>query len=544
MKYNKIENVPQRTLFKASGLTDAELDRPIIGIVNSKNEIVPGHIHLDTIAEAAATGVRIAGGTPLQFPTIAVCDGIAMGHEGMKYSLCTRELICDSIECMVKAHALDAIVLIPNCDKVVPGMIMAAARLNIPAIIVSGGPMLAINPGSGTMDFNTAYEVIGKYKQGSVTDDQVKEIENNACPTCGSCSGMYTANSMNCLTEALGIALPGNGTIPAVYSERVRLAKETGFAIMKLVENKITARQIITREALLNAITIDMALGCSSNSVLHLPAIAAEAGVELPLPLFNEISSKTPNLCRIAPTGKHHMQDLYAAGGVYACMNEINKLNLLNNTLTVDGMLFDAIAKRPVRDHDVIREVTNPHSPTGGISIVFGNIALEGAVVKTAGVSKHMLKRELIARCFDSEEECIAAIFGGEINKGDCVVIRYEGPSGGPGMREMLAPTSAICGMGLGEDVSLITDGRFSGATHGACFGHASPEAAHGGNIALLRDGDIIEVDIPNKTINARVSDAEFESRRKDWKPKEKQINGYLKRYAKMVSSAAKGAIL
>jgi len=543
-----IEKTPHRSLLKASGLTDEEISRPLIGIVNSKNDIIPGHIHLDTIAKAAAAGVRMAGGTPLEFPAIGVCDGIAMGNIGMKYSLATRELIADSIECMAIAHSFDALVLIPNCDKIVPAMLMAAARINIPAIVISGGPMLSIGNGSGTnIDLNTTFEAVGSYKAGTMTEQEVKNIEDTACPTCGSCSGMFTANSMNCLTEVLGMGLDGNGTIPAVYSERIRLAKKAGMAVMDLVAKNIKPRDIMTEKTFENALVVDMALGCSTNSMLHLPAIAHEAGVKIDLAIANEISSKTPNLCKLAPAGHHHIQDLYTAGGVYAVMNELSKNNLLNTDLmTVTGKtVAENIANRKVIDHNVIKPIDAPYSPTGGIAVLRGNICLDGAVVKRSAVKPSMLTRSCVAKVFESEEDAIDAIYDGQIVKGDCGVITYEGPKGGPGMREMLSPTSAICGMGLDSDVALLTDGRFSGATRGAAIGHISPEAADGGNIALVQNGDIIEIDIPNGKLNVMVSDEELSLRRANWKPRKPNVTtGYLSRYAKLVSSAAQGAVL
>jgi len=543
-----IEKTPHRSLLKASGLTDEEISRPLIGIVNSKNDIVPGHIHLDSIAKAVSAGVRMAGGTPLEFPAIGVCDGIAMGNIGMKYSLATREIIADSIECMVIAHSFDALVLIPNCDKIVPAMLMAAARLNIPAIVVSGGPMLSVSNGCGTnIDLNTTFEAVGSFKSGTMTEQEVKAIEDTACPTCGSCSGMFTANSMNCLTEVLGMGLDGNGTIPAVYSERIRLAKKAGMTIMDLFEKNIRPRDIMTEKTFENALVVDMALGCSTNSMLHLPAIAHEAGVKIDLAIANEISSKTPNLCKLAPAGKHHIQDLYTAGGVYAVMNELSKNNLLNTDLiTVTGKTVgENIANRKVLDHNVIRPIDNPYSPTGGIAVLRGNICPDGAVVKRSAVNPSMLTRSCIAKVFESEEQAIDAIYDGQIVKGDCVVITYEGPKGGPGMREMLSPTSAICGMGLDSDVALLTDGRFSGATRGAAIGHISPEAAEGGNIALVQNGDIIEIDIPNGKLNVLVSDEVLLTRRANWEPRKPNITtGYLSRYAKLVSSAAQGAVL
>ncbi|MCK9479367.1 MAG: dihydroxy-acid dehydratase [Firmicutes bacterium] len=543
-----LERTPHRSLLKALGLTDNEISRPIIGVVNSKNEIVPGHIHLDVIADAVKAGIRSAGGTPLEFPSIGVCDGIAMGHEGMKYSLATRELICDSIEAVTAAHAFDGLVLIPNCDKIVPGMLMAAARINIPAILISGGPMLSVTKGDENfLDLNSAFEAVGSYKAGVMTEEEVKGIEDFACPSCGSCSGMFTANSMNCLTEAIGMGLDGNGTVPAVYSERVRLAKAAGEQIMGLVKNNIKPRDIMTNDAFTNALTVDMALGCSTNSMLHLPAIAYEAGVFINLEIANDISSKTPNLCKLAPSGKHHVQDLYAAGGVYAVMNELDKVGLIKtDCMSVTAKTIgENIAKRKVTDYDVIRPVDSPYSRTGGIAVLHGNICPDGAVVKQSAVHPNMLAQRCVAKVFDSEDDAIEAIYGGKIKSGDCVVIRYEGPKGGPGMREMLSPTSAICGMGLDSSVALLTDGRFSGATRGAAIGHISPEAAEGGNIALLEDGDVIDIDIPLGKLNVSLSEEELDKRRQNLKIKEASIKtGYLARYAKMVSSAAQGAVL
>lgn len=543
-----IEKTPHRSLLKASGLTDEEIKRPMIGVVNSKNEIVPGHIHLDTIAKAVSQGVRMAGGTPLEFPAIGVCDGLAMGHTGMKYSLATRELICDSIEAMTTAHAFDGLVLIPNCDKIVPGMLMAAARINIPTIVVSGGAMLSVADGDGRfLDLNTTFEAVGSFKAGNMTEEDVKSIEDFACPTCGSCSGMFTANSMNCLTEVIGMGLDGNGTVPAVYSERIRLAKTAGMQIMSLVEMDIKPRDIMTYDAFINALTVDMALGCSTNSMLHLPAIAYEAGVDINLDIANDIAQKTPNLCKLAPAGPHHIQDLYYAGGVYALMNELTKKGLLiEDCLTVTGKsIGENVKNSGVKNYNIIKPIDEPYSKTGGIAVLRGNICPDGAVVKRSAVHPDMLVRKCVAKVFDSEDEAIKAIYNGEIVSGDCVVIRYEGPKGGPGMREMLSPTSAICGMGLDDSVALLTDGRFSGATRGAAIGHISPEAADGGNIALVQNGDIIEIDIPNGKLNAVVSDDELEKRREGWKEREPSIKtGYLARYARLVSSAAQGAVL
>jgi len=542
-----IERAPHRSLFKAMGYTDEELNRPLIGVINSKSEIIPGHIHLDKIAEAVKAGIRIAGGTPIEFGSIGVCDGIAMGHIGMKYSLPTRELIADSCEAMGLAHSFDGLVFIPNCDKIVPGMLMAAARINVPSIVISGGPMLSINRNGKQLDLNSVFEAVGSYKAGTITEDEVKDYEDFACPGCGSCSGMFTANSMNCLTEVLGLGLPGNGTIPAVYAERIRLAKQAGMKIMELVEKDIKPSDILVPEAFENALAVDMALGCSTNSVLHLPAIAYEAGIEINLDIINEISSRVPNLCRLAPAGPHHVQDLYAAGGVQAVMKELSKKNLIHlDLLTVTGKTVgENIEKAFVRDNTVIRDIENPYSATGGLAILRGNIAPDGAVVKRSAVADEMLVHKGPARVFDSEDEAIAAIYGGKINKGDVVIIRYEGPKGGPGMREMLSPTSAIAGMGLDKDVALITDGRFSGASRGASIGHVSPEAMEGGPIAAVKEGDIISIDIPNGRLNVELSEEEIAERMRQWKAPEPRITkGYLGRYAKMVSSASKGAVL
>ena len=542
-----VEKTPHRSLFKASGLTDEELRRPLIGVVSSKNEIIPGHVMLDKIAEAVKAGVRIAGGTPLEFPAIGVCDGIAMGHVGMKYSLASRELIADSIESMALAHGFDALVLIPNCDKIVPGMLIAASRLNIPSIICSGGPMLSMNYNGKDRDLNTAFEAVGSFKAGTIDEQGLLELEEAACPTCGSCSGMFTANSMNCLCEVLGMALPGNGTIPAVYSERIRLAKEAGMKIMELLERNIRPRDIITPDSLYNALRVDMALGCSTNSMLHLPAIAYEAKAPISLEYANEISEVTPNLCHLAPAGDHHVQDLYAAGGVTAVMNELAKADLLKlDTMTVTGKTQgENIKGHEVKDYSVIRPLDNPYSKTGGIAVLKGNLALDGSVVKRSAVAPEMLTHEGPAKVYDSEDEAIAAIYAGEIKAGDVVVIRYEGPKGGPGMREMLSPTSAICGMGLDKEVALITDGRFSGATRGAAIGHVSPEAMEGGPIAFIKNGDIIEIDITKGILNVKVSDEEMTERKKNWTPNEPKIKtGYLKRYSKLVSSAMQGAVM
>ncbi|RHP47959.1 dihydroxy-acid dehydratase [Clostridium sp. AF32-12BH] len=541
-----MQQAPARSLFRALGLTDEEMERPLIGIVSSYNEIVPGHMHLDKIVEAVKQGVAMAGGTPIVFPAIAVCDGIAMGHVGMKYSLVTRDLIADSTECMALAHQFDALVMVPNCDKNVPGLLMAAARLNIPTVFVSGGPMLAGHVKGEKRSLSSMFEAVGSYAAGLMTEDDVKEFECKVCPTCGSCSGMYTANSMNCLTEVLGMGLKGNGTIPAVYSERLVLAKHAGMAVMDMLKKNIRPRDIMTEAAFRNALTMDMALGCSTNSMLHLPAIAHEAGVELNVDIANEISAKTPNLCHLAPAGHTYMEDLNEAGGIYAVMNEISKLGLLNlDCMTVTGKtvgenIKDCVNKNP----EIIRPVDNPYSKTGGIAVLRGNLAPDSCVVKRSAVAPEMLVHEGPARVFDCEDDAIAAIKGGKIVAGDVVVIRYEGPKGGPGMREMLNPTSAIVGMGLGSTVALITDGRFSGASRGASIGHVSPEAAAGGPIGLVEEGDIISIDINANTINMKVSDEELARRRANWTPKTKEVTGYLKRYAALVTSADKGAIL
>ncbi len=541
------DKTPHRSLFKAMGYTDEELSRPLIGVVNAQNEIIPGHIHLDNIAKAVKAGILAAGGTPIEVPAIGVCDGIAMGHIGMHYSLPTRELIADSVECQAMAHAFDGLVLIPNCDKIVPGMLMAAARLNIPAIVCSGGPMLAGHMGCEKLSLSKTFEAVGAYEAGLIDDAKLKEYENKSCPSCGSCSGMYTANSMNCLSEVIGMALPGNGTIPAVYGDRISLAKHAGMQIMKLVEKDIKPRDIMNEKAFRNALTMDMALGCSTNSMLHLPAIAHEAGVELNLEMANEISAKTPNLCHLAPAGSHYIEELNEKGGIRAVMAEINKLGLLeldNLTVTLKTV-GENIEGFEGADGEIIRPVTDPYSKTGGIAVLKGNIAKNGCVVKRSAVAPEMLKHTGPARVFTSEEAAIKAIFGGEIVKGDVVVITYEGPKGGPGMREMLSPTSALAGMKLDKDVALITDGRFSGASRGASIGHVSPEAAAGGNIGLVQEGDIIEIDINAGNINVNVSDEELEERRKNWViPEPKIKTGYLAKYAKLVSSADKGAIL
>ena len=540
-------NAPHRSLYNALGLTKEELRRPLIGIVSSYNEIVPGHMNLDKITEAVRIGVAMGGGTPIVFPAIAVCDGIAMGHEGMKYSLVTRDLIADSTEAMVKAHGFDGLVMIPNCDKNVPGLLMAAARLNIPTIFVSGGPMLAGRVKGCKTSLSSMFEAVGSYNSGKISAEELDEYENKVCPTCGSCSGMYTANSMNCLTEVLGMGLRGNGTIPAVYSERIQLAKHAGMKIMELLEKNIRPRDIMTEDAFRNALTMDMALGCSTNSMLHLPAIAHECGIELNLDIANEISSHTPNLCHLAPAGRTYMEDLNEAGGIYAVMNEINKLGLLKTDLiTCTGKtIAENIAGCVNKDPETIRPVDHPYSATGGIAVLRGNLAPDSCVVKRSAVAPEMLRHEGPAKVFDCEEDAMDAINGGKINDGDVVVIRYEGPKGGPGMREMLNPTSAIMGRGQGSTVALITDGRFSGATRGASIGHVSPEAAVGGPIALIEDGDIIEIDINANTINVRLSDEELAARKAKWQPREPKITtGYLARYASLVTSGNRGAVL
>ncbi len=541
------ERAPNRSLFYAMGYTKEELERPLIGVVSAHSEIVPGHFHLDKIADAVKAGVRMAGGTPVLIPAIGVCDGIAMGHIGMKYSLASRELICDSVETMTMAHQLDGLVLIPNCDKIVPGMVMAAVRMNIPALVCSGGPMLAGKYDGEEVSLSKLFEAVGAYKAGIIDECKLTECETGACPGCGSCAGMYTANSMNCLCEAIGIALPGNGTIPAVSNKRTILAKHAGMAIMNLVNNNICARDIINQRSIENALACDMALGCSSNSVLHLLAIANEAGVDLDLNLFNKMSAKVPNLCHLAPAGSTHMQDLDAAGGIPAVQAELLKKGLLDgNAPTVTGRtVAENIEGAYIKDTNSIRPIDNPYSATGGIQILWGNIAQNGCVVKRSAVAPEMLKHSGPARVFDSEEDAIAAIYSGKIVDGDVVVIRYEGPKGGPGMREMLNPTSALAGMKLDKTVALITDGRFSGASRGASIGHVSPEAADGGNIALIEEGDIIEIDIPNASINVALDDATLESRRAQFVlPEPKIKSGWLSRYAKLVSSADKGAIM
>ncbi|MDF2511941.1 MAG: ilvD [Herbinix sp.] len=542
-----ISQAPHRSLFNALGLTKEEMRKPLIGIVSSYNEIVPGHMNLDKIVDAVKLGVAMAGGTPMVFPAIAVCDGIAMGHQGMKYSLVTRDLIADSTEAMAMAHQFDALVMVPNCDKNVPGLLMAAARVNIPTIFVSGGPMLAGKINGQKSSLSSMFEAVGAYAAGNMTEEEVEEYENKVCATCGSCSGMYTANSMNCLTEAIGMGLQGNGTIPAVYSERIRLAKHAGMKIMELLEKDIKPKDIMTKEAFMNSLAVDMALGCSTNTMLHLPAIAHECGFELNIDIANEVSAKTPNLCHLAPAGHTYMEDLNEAGGVYAVMNELSKKNLLNlDLITATGKTVGENIKNCKNlDPDVIRPIDNPFSESGGIAVLKGNLAPDTGVVKRSAVAPEMLKHEGPARVFDCEEDAIAAIRGGKIVSGDVVVIRYEGPKGGPGMREMLNPTSAIMGMGLGSSVALITDGRFSGASRGACIGHVSPEAAVGGNIALVEEGDTIQIDINANTLNFVISDEELEARRAKWQPREPKITtGYLSRYVTMVTSGNRGAIL
>jgi dihydroxy-acid dehydratase len=542
-----MQQAPHRSLFNALGMTEEEMERPLIGIVSSYNEIVPGHMNLDKIVDAVKMGVAMAGGTPVMVPAIAVCDGIAMGHIGMKYSLVTRDLVADSTECLARAHAFDALVMVPNCDKNVPGLLMAAARINIPTVFVSGGPMLAGRVHGHKTSLSSMFEAVGAYTAGNMNEEDVREFEQKACPTCGSCSGMYTANSMNCLTEVLGMGLKGNGTIPAVYSERLKLAKHGGMAVMEMLKKNICPRDIMTEKAFRNALTMDMALGCSTNSMLHLPAIAHEAGVDLNLEIANAISAKTPNLCHLAPAGPTYMEDLNEAGGIYAVMNEVSKLGLLElDCMTVTGKTVGENIKSCVnKNHEVIRPVEDPYSQTGGIAILKGNLAPDSAVVKRSAVAPEMLKHEGPARVFDCEEDAITAIKGGKIAAGDVVVIRYEGPKGGPGMREMLNPTSAIAGMGLGSTVALITDGRFSGASRGASIGHACPEAAVGGPIALVEEGDIISIDIDNHRLDVKVSDEEMARRKADWKPRKPQVTtGYLARYAAMAAPASRGAIL
>ena len=542
-----VNAAPQRSLLNALGLTEEEMKKPLIGIVSSKNDIVPGHMNIDKIVDSVKQGVALAGGVPIVFPAIAVCDGIAMGHEGMKYSLVTRELIADSTEAMAKAHAFDALVMVPNCDKNVPGLLMAAARINVPTVFVSGGPMLAGHVKGKKTSLSSMFEAVGAYTANKISAEELCEFENKACPSCGSCSGMYTANSMNCLTEAIGMGLQGNGTIPAVYSERIKLAKHAGMKVMELLEKNIRPLDIMTEKAFMNALTVDMALGCSTNTMLHLPAIAKEAGVKLNLDIANEISAKTPNLCHLAPAGHTYMEDLNEAGGVYAVMNELTKLNLLNTDLiTATGKtVAENIEGCEIKDTDIIRPIINPYSTTGGIAVLKGNLAPDGCVVKRSAVAPEMLQHKGSARVFDCEEDAIEAIHAGNIKPGDVVVIRYEGPKGGPGMREMLNPTSAIMGSGLGHCVALITDGRFSGATRGAAIGHISPEAAVGGPIALVEEGDTIEIDINANTINLLISDEEFAKRKAEWKPRQPKITtGYLARYAKLVTSGAQGAVL
>jgi dihydroxy-acid dehydratase len=540
-----ITKSPHRSLLKAAGLTDEEINKPLVGVVNSFNEIVPGHVELRQIADAVKRGVLMEGGTPLEFPAIAVCDGIAMNHEGMKYSLVSREIIADSIEIMAKAHGLDALVLIPSCDKVVPGMLMAAARINIPSIIVSGGPMLAGRFNEKKADLTTVFEGVGKVCSGHMTEEELKYLEESACPTCGSCSGMFTANSMNCMTEALGMALEGNATIPAVFSQRKRLAKKTGIQIMKLLKENVLPKDIMTKDSFKNALTVDMALGCSTNTVLHLTAIAHEAGVDIDLNKINEISSNTPNLCRLSPAGDYHIEDLYYAGGIVSVMNELSKKELINLDVPTVSLkkVKELIQGKEKLDNKVIADIHSPYSSDGGIKILFGNLAPGGAVVKKSAVSEKMMNTISTARVFDSEEDAVEAILNGKIKRGDTVVIRYEGPKGGPGMREMLTPTSALVGMGLDESVSLITDGRFSGGTKGAAIGHVSPEAVEGGPIALVEDGDFIKIDIVNGILELVVEDEELTKRRSNLKIKENKYTGYLKKYSKIVSSASKGAI-
>ncbi|MTI80807.1 MAG: dihydroxy-acid dehydratase [Firmicutes bacterium] len=541
-----LEKAPHRSLFKALGLVDDEINRPLIGVVNSQNDIVPGHLDLDKVADAVKAGIRMAGGTPFEFNTIAVCDGIAMGHSGMRYSLASREIIADSVEVMAQAHPFDGLVFIPNCDKVVPGMLMAAARLNIPAVVVSGGPMMAGKHGDRAVSVTNIFEAVGAVQSGKMTDGELKELEEKACPGCGSCSGMFTANSMNCLSEVLGLALPGNGTIPAVSAARTRLAKQAGIKVMELVEKDIKPTDIINERSITNALTVDMALGCSTNTVLHLPAIAHEAGVSVDLDKINEISTKTPNLCRLAPAGGHHIEDLDAAGGIPAVMAELAAKGLLEEdaqTVTGDTVSQNINGKRPTKN-DVIRSIEDPYATSGGIAVLRGNLAPEGAVVKRSAVAKEMLQHSGPARVFNSEEEAQESLMQGQIQKGDVIVIRYEGPKGGPGMREMLSPTATVAGLGLDKDVALLTDGRFSGATRGASIGHVSPEAAEGGPIGLLQDGDIINIDLEKCKLNVDLSDVELEQRKKNWQPLEPKVKkGYLTRYAKLVTSASTGAV-
>lgn len=540
------QNAPHRALYHALGFTNEEIDRPLVGIVSSYNEIVPGHMNIDKVVDAVKLGVAMAGGTPVVFPAIAVCDGIAMGHTGMKYSLVTRDLIADSTEAMAMAHGFDALVMVPNCDKNVPGLLMAAARLNLPTVFVSGGPMLAGHVDGAKTSFSSISEAVGEFNAGKITEEKLREYECKTCPTCGSCSGMYTANSMNCLTEALGMGLRGNGTIPAVYSARIELAKHAGMKVMELIKNNIRPRDIMTEDAFTNALTVDMALGCSTNSMLHLPAIAHECGIEINLDIANGISAKTPNLCHLAPAGRTYMEELDEAGGVYAVMNELNKKGLIHtDCMTVTGKTVGENIKNAVNlNHDVIRPIENPYSETGGIAVLRGNLAPDGSVVKRSAVLPEMLVHEGPARVFECEEDAQSAINAGKINPGDVVVIRYEGPKGGPGMREMLNPTSAIMGMGLGNSVALITDGRFSGATRGACVGHVSPEAANGGVIGIVKEGDLISINIPENKIELKVPQSEIDERMKNFVPKTKELSGYLKRYASLVSSGASGAVL
>ncbi len=551
MKSDKVkkglERSPHRSLFKAMGYIDEEIKRPWIGVVNAWNEIIPGHINLNQITEAVKTGVRMAGGTPMEFPVIGVCDGIAMGHIGMNYSLPSRELIADSIEIIANAHQFDSLVMVTNCDKIVPGMLMAAARVNIPTVVISGGPMLAGKVNDKPVSLANVFEAVGAVKSGDMSEDELFEYEENACPGCGSCAGMFTANSMNCLTEALGLGLPGNGTIPAVHAERIRLAKKAGMAVMDMFKKDVKPRDILTERAFLNGLTVDMALGCSTNTVLHLLAIAAEAGVSLSMDTFNEISERTPNLCKLSPAGPHHLEDLHIAGGVQAVMKELSKNNLLNlDVMTVTGKTIkENITEAENRNTEVIRPVTDPYSKTGGLAILKGNLASEGCVVKRSAVAIEMLQHRGPARVFDSEEDVIKAISNYQIKKGDVVVVRYEGPKGGPGMREMLSPTSALAGMGMDKDVALITDGRFSGATRGASIGHISPEAADGGMIALVEENDMISIDIEKGTIQLEITEEETERRRTNWKGKKKDIKtGYLARYVKLVTSTSTGAVL
>ena len=541
-----LERAPHRSLFKALGFTDEELKGPLVGIANSFNEIVPGHIHLRQITEAVKAGIRKAGGIPVEFGVIGVCDGIAMNHEGMKYSLVSREIIADSIEIMAQAHAFDGLVLVTSCDKITPGMLMAAFRLDIPSIIIAGGPMLTGIYKSKKVNLISVFEGIGKVKAKEMTEEELKELENYACPTCGSCAGMFTANSMNCLSEAIGLALPGNGTIPAVFADRIRLAKKTGEKIIELIKKNLTPRKLITKESFENAIAVDMALGCSTNTVLHLLAIAKEAKIDLDLKIFDEISRKTPVLAKLIPAGSHSVIDLHFAGGIPAIMKELSKLGIINKEVkTVTGkMLKEILENIKVLDYEIIRPIENPYFKEGGIGILYGNLAPEGAVVKTSAIVPKMLKHTGPAKVFDSEEEAYRAILQGKINSGDVVVIRYEGPKGGPGMREMLSPTSAIIGMGLGDSVALITDGRFSGGTQGACIGHVSPEAAEGGPIALVKDGDLIEIDIPARKLNIKITEQEMRKRREKWRLPQKKLEGVLKKYFRLVQSGAKGAVL